>query len=140
MKTITFLGLRFAALLYDAFPIIALWMAVGALALGITQGQMDPRHPPMLYQFALLSTTAVYFIFSWTRGGQTIGMRAWRLKLVSSQHSRSITITQALLRLTVAFISLTVFGLGFLWAFIDTEGHTWHDRIAKTQLVRLPKT
>ncbi len=129
------LWLRVAAALYDLFPLIGLWMLTAALALAITHGALDARHPPLAYRLALLSVTAAYFVISWVRGGQTIGMRAWRLRLVATDGSR-LPWSRALLRFGIAWLSLFALGGGFLWCLVDRERRAWHDIAAGSRLLR----
>jgi len=117
---------RVAAGLYDLFPLLAIWFFTGAISLLVTAGTMDTHHPPMWYRVFLISITASYFVLSWVRGGQTIGMRAWQIKIVRSDGS-DLTISIALLRFVAALLSLGLFGLGFFWAFFDPQRRCWHD-------------
>ncbi|HVT32790.1 MAG TPA: RDD family protein [Rhodanobacteraceae bacterium] len=134
--------LRIAAAIYDFFPLLALWMLTAGLALLLVHGTVDLAHPPLAWRvglrLALLAVTAAYFVFSWTRGGQTIGMRAWRLRLVDASGS-ALPATRAMLRFVVACASLAVLGIGFLWCLVDRRKRGWHDIAARTVLVRLAK-
>jgi uncharacterized RDD family membrane protein YckC len=134
------LALRLLAALYDALPVLALWFVAAILALALTGGTLDVHRLPhkMLMQTLLLVFTATYFVFSWRRGGQTIGMRPWRLRIVSADGGPLDT-RQALLRFFVSLISLAAAGLGFWWAWFDTQNRTWHDIAAGTVMVRLSK-
>ena len=87
----------------------------------------------------LVVVTFMFFGWFWTHGGQTIGMRAWKIKLVSAD---SITEpgklpgwSQAWIRYCLALVSWFVFGLGFIWSLFDTQRRTWHDRGSSTRLV-----
>jgi uncharacterized RDD family membrane protein YckC len=137
------LWLRLAAAIYDLFPLLALWMLTAALVLFAAHGEVDVAHPPLAYRtalrVALLAVTAAYFVISWARGGQTIGMRAWRLRVTAADGSR-LPWTRALLRFTVAIVSLGALGLGFLWCLIDRERRAWHDIAAQSLMLRLPKS
>jgi uncharacterized RDD family membrane protein YckC len=137
------LWLRLAAAVYDLFPLLALWMLTAALVLFAAHGEVDVAHPPLAYRtalrVALLAVTAAYFVISWARGGQTIGMRAWRLRVTTADGSR-LPWPRALLRFGVAIVSLGALGLGFLWCLVDRERRAWHDIAAKSQLLRLPKS
>ena len=136
------LWLRLAAAIYDLFPLIALWMLTAGLALLLVQGQVDLAHPTIAWRIglrvALLAITAAYFVISWTRGGQTIGMRAWRLRIVG-EDGTVLPWPRALLRFAVACVSLGVFGLGFVWCLFDARNRAWHDIAAGSVLVRLPR-
>lgn len=133
------LHLRLAAVAYDLFPLAALWMATAALFLFAAHGEVDAAHPPASYriglQLALLVVTTGYFVLSWTRGGQTIGMRAWRIRIVAAEGG-ALPWPRALLRFAVALLSLGAIGLGFLWCLVDRERRAWHDIAARTICVR----
>lgn len=135
------LRLRFAAAVYDLFPLIALWMLTAALFLLAVRGKVDVAHPPQAYrlllQLALLAVTASYFVISWARGGQTIGMRAWRLRVVAADGG-ALPWSRALLRFALALVSATALGLGFLWCLIERERRAWHDLGARSRVQRMP--
>ncbi len=134
------LWLRVAAAVYDLFPLIALWMVTAGLLLLAVHGNIDVAHPPLAYTVALrgslLAVSAAYFVVSWGRGGQTIGMRAWRLRVVGVD-GRRLPWPRALLRFAVALVSLAAFGLGFIWCLFDRKQRGWHDIAARSHLVRL---
>lgn len=135
------LALRLLAAVYDALPLVALWFAATVLALALTGGALDVRQPlhRLLVQALALAATAGYFIVSWRRGGQTIGMRPWRLRIVTTD-GQAPTLRQATIRFAVAVLSLGAIGMGFLWALFDPQNRTWHDIAAGTLMVRLAKT
>lgn len=133
------LWLRLAAAVYDLFPLIALWMLSAGMFLLAAHGQVDAAHPPIAYRLALratlLAVSAAYFVVSWSRGGQTIGMRAWRLRVVASDGG-PLPWPRALLRFTIAVVSIAALGLGFFWCLIDREGRCWHDIAARSAFTR----
>lgn len=134
---------RLAAIVYDLFPLIGLWMLVAALFLLGAHGGIDAAHPPFAYRLALrgalLAATALYFVVSWSRGGQTIGMRAWRIRVVGADGA-ALPWPRALLRFLVALLSLGACGLGFAWCLVDRERRGWHDLAASSRVLRLPKS
>jgi len=134
------LALRLTAALYDTLPVLALWFVATMLAVAITGGALDVHRLPdkMLVQALLLAFTAAYFVISWRRGGQTIGMRPWRLRIVRTDGT-PLDMRQALVRFAVSLISLAAVGLGFWWALFDAQNRTWHDIAAGTVMVRLEK-
>lgn len=75
---------------------------------------------------------AGYYIRSWLRGGQTLAMKAWRIRVMD------ITPRKALLRFLYALV-LVPTGISILWAFFDRDRQFLHDRLAGTRLVLLPK-
>jgi uncharacterized RDD family membrane protein YckC len=131
---------RLAALVYDLFPLIGLWMLAVFLCLFAAGRNYDPAHPQFLFrlwlQVALLAVTAAYFVISWTRIGATIGMRAWRLKLVREDGGK-LGAGLALARFFLALLSLAVAGTGFWIALFDARKRTLHDRLCRTRMVRL---
>jgi uncharacterized RDD family membrane protein YckC len=134
------LMLRVFALLYDALPVLGLWFAATVAALAITGGGLDVHRlaDKALMQALLLAATAGYFVISWRRGGQTIGMKPWRLRIVRSD-GNAPGAGQLLLRFIVAVVSLCALGTGFLWALFDAQSRTWHDIAAGTVMVRMAR-
>ena len=133
---------RLAACAYDLLPLLALWFATDALAMLLSGGRLAEPHPSwqqrLPLQLALLAVTAAYFVLSWTRGGQTLGARAWRLRVIRADgtHDTRIPLTRALARFAMGWISLLALGLGFVWSAVDAQGRTWHDAASRTRLVR----
>lgn len=132
------LAWRLLALVYDFFPVLALWMAASGVVLLLRGGQ--PVVPGTLASWLemgfLWFVSGAYAVLSWRRGGQTLGMRPWRLKVVGAQGG-PVPMRALAIRYAVATLSLLAFGLGFLWSLVDRERRTWHDRAAGTRLVRL---
>jgi uncharacterized RDD family membrane protein YckC len=127
---------RIAAALYDALLLAALMMLV-TLVLVAVQGQaLLPGN--LVHRLTLLGTAAVFFGAFWKHGGQTLGMRTWRLR-VELLSGADLDWPVALLRFAAALVSLATVGLGFLWILVDPEKLAWHDRIAGTRVVVLPK-
>jgi uncharacterized RDD family membrane protein YckC len=80
----------------------------------------------------------LYAVLSWHRGGQTLGMRPWRLHVTNDDGSRPGW--RALwTRYAVGTLSLLAGGLGFWWAWFDRDRKTWHDRASGTVMRRRPK-
>lgn len=146
-KPAALIGWRLLALFYDFWPVLALWMVVSAaFTLGYTfLGQHDARQniPPFsalswLLWFTCWAVAGVYATVSWRRGGQTLGMRPWRLRLAGVEGTAPGWST-LWTRYAIATLSLLLGGLGFWWAWFDREKLTWHDRATGTRLVRLPR-
>ncbi|MFT5593142.1 MAG: putative RDD family membrane protein YckC [Oceanicoccus sp.] len=137
--TVTNAGLfvRLAALLYDALLVLGLWFAIGVVFVIANGGEAANTHNPFLPS-ALFIATLWFNMHFWRRGGQTLGMRAWRLRLLN-QNKGPLTMTQCLLRFVVAIGSLGLCGIGYLWMFIDKDGFTWHDKYSETRVIREPK-
>jgi len=132
------LGWRLLAMTYDFFPVLALWFAASGLLLLLRAGQpVEPGSLASWFGLVLLwLASGAYALLSWRRGGQTLGMRPWRLK-VTAADGRRAGLGALSLRYAVATLSLAAGGLGFLWALFDRERRTWHDLASRTVLVRL---
>lgn len=142
---------RLGALLYDALIVIAIEMmaagiivailealvAAGVINYGIYTDASDllSHHPVWSYIYTayLISVWVYFFVFFWTRAGQTLGMRAWKLRLQNSDQTL-ITVTQALIRL-----GTSGFGLANLTVPFDPQKRGFQDIWAKTEVVVLPK-
>ena len=151
---------RLAALLYDLLAVLALVMVVGLLCQLATHGRLvggDPAHPHTAWWYQPLQGTviAAYFLLSWLRGGQTLGMRPWRLRL-TARDGTPLRLPRALLRLVLAALPgmllwlAPAFGVAVaLWStlvgivlcfavvLIDPRRRTLHDLLAGTELRRM---
>ena len=74
---------------------------------------------------------AGYFLWCWLRGGQTLAMKAWRIRLVE------VTPGRALLRFVLA-AALVPTLVSILWSLFDRDRQFLHDRLAGTRLVSVP--
>ncbi|WP_240125511.1 RDD family protein [Thermomonas alba] len=131
------IGWRLLALLYDLFPVLGLWFVVAALFTALHGDAVRGGALGLLEFAALWLVAGLYATWSWRRGGQTLGMRPWRLRLVAIDGDRPGW--RALwLRYLLGGLSLLAGGLGFWWAWLDRDGLTWHDRASHTRLLRGP--
>jgi uncharacterized RDD family membrane protein YckC len=118
---------RLASMVYEAVLLFAVaffaaWLFFFASgARDATSGWL--RHALQLFIAAVF---AAYFLWCWLRGGQTLAMKAWHIRLVD------VTPRKALLRLALAAL---LFPVSILWAFLDRDRQFLHDRLAGTRLV-----
>lgn len=130
------IGWRLLALAYDFFPVLGLWFLVAA---GFTLAHREAIRGGWLglLEFTVLwLVTGAYAVLSWRRGGQTLGMRPWHLRVVGADGEPAAR--RALwLRYAVGSVSLLAAGLGFWWAWIDRDRLTWHDRASGTRILRV---
>lgn len=96
-----------------------------------------PYHAGMLRGWLLL-VGLLFFGWFWTHGGQTLGMRAWRLQL-RREDAGPLNWPRAVLRYALAWPSWLLLGVGVLWSLIDSRKQAAHDRLAGTEVVLLPK-
>lgn len=141
------LARRLGAMLYDGFLVAAIWVAIAVLqvaflryVLGLSPEEVGiGAAQRFTLQLLLLLGAFVFFAFFWMRGGMTLGMQSWRLR-VQTREGRSITLMQSLVRYLVAWVSLAVFGLGYFWVLFDSERRSWADLVSGTRVVVLPKS
>ncbi|MFC3150184.1 RDD family protein [Litoribrevibacter euphylliae] len=126
---------RLIAMVYDLLVVLGLLFFVLAIVTGING--MEAVEGPAFQSLIFLVIFGFFAIF-WTYGGQTAGMKAWRLR-VETLDGRPITLQQSLVRFLAAILSAACLGLGYAWLFFDKDKVTWHEKISGTRTVVLPK-
>ncbi len=99
---------------------------------------MQPgNNPPIqLIQFVAFAVPVAYYWYFWTRrAGQTPGKFALGIRVIKADGT-TITDIDALIRAIGYSVSSMLFGLGFIWALLDRKNQTWHDKMARTLVVR----
>ena len=131
---------RLGAMIYDSLLLVAALMLVTGLMHLATGGEaiLGTTHPVLvwLYRAVLIATIVGFFGVFWTRGGQTLGMAAWHLR-VERLDGRLLTWRDTVVRLGAALLSWAPLGLGYLWVLFDGESRAWHDRLSHTRVVRV---
>ena len=153
---------RLAALLYDLLIALALLLVVGLLAQLATHARLvtmrgGHAQVPLAYQGLQLAVLTGYFVLSWWRGGQSIGARAWRLRVLAADGApprlprallRALLAAAPLLALLLGRVApprVTLLAVAALWMIdyaappFDRARRTLHDRFSGTRLVRLPR-
>ena len=88
-----------------------------------------------LFQLWLLGVLGAYFTYCWRRGGQTLAMKTWRIR-VARQNGSALSTREAAARFLLAVWSLALVGGGFWWSFVDRERQFLHDRLLGSRLFR----
>lgn len=142
--------IRFAAMFYDAmllFGVLFTATLIPALVLakpqlqnanGNTVYELHPLMTGPLFQGYLVFVVVVFFCSFWCKKGQTLGMQAWKIKLVNTKGAPP-TLKECLLRLLFSSISFACVGMGYWWLWFDKNKLTWHDRWSKTRVLQLSK-
>jgi uncharacterized RDD family membrane protein YckC len=123
------------ALVYDGLPMIPLTMLTSAVFVWLHGGRTVEDSPglALLLLATLWGLIGLYFVLSWRHGGQTMGMRPWRLKVLAAD-GRPAGLKALWRRYLVASLTL---GLGLLWSLFDSERRGLHDLASGTVLVRM---
>lgn len=155
-------------MLYESMLVAAIAIAGGFVFVGVAalaggappdSGRVLPR---ALLQALLVALVGGYFVLSWSRGGQTLAMRAWRLRLVlpdgapvpATRAGGRFLLAAALLGpaalaaaylwrhpgTPAAFLALAPALADLGWALVDRERQFLHDRLAGTRLIVVPPT
>lgn len=144
---------RFAAIIYDALVATAVWMLASIVITTILTVLLEngvlPKngyeHVNELIQDSVLYKSVIqawtiawvigFFLWFWKNGGQTLGMRAWRLKIFNLKDEVGISYGRLFLRLITA-----LGGLGTLFVLLDYKNkQSLQDRIANTEVLFLSK-
>jgi uncharacterized RDD family membrane protein YckC len=123
---------RGGAMVYDGLLLVALLICITVPVVIARQGAVPPGS--LTYQFAVAAVVAGFYLISWIRQGQTVGMRAWQLVVERPDRSR-VDLAHAVARLITSLLSLAPLGAGYLWMLVDREGLAWHDRLSGTRVV-----
>lgn len=147
---------RLLALVYDVLIVVAIVMVVGLLCQLATHGELVQTDAqtmvPIWYQPLQALVVGAYFVSSWLRGGQTLGMRPWRIR-VTNAAGATPTLRQAIVRVlvaaaplallalepvvgvrTVVWIVLLTWAAWFAPALFDRRRRAVHDLVAATEI------
>jgi uncharacterized RDD family membrane protein YckC len=127
---------RLGAIFYDSLIIYTLWVVATFIAVALNHGKaIPPGNIP--YRLTLLAILFFYFVMFWMRGGQTVGLRIWRCRLVSTDE-HPVGFVQASRRFIWAMPSLLLAGVGLWWQLFDKQNLALHDRLSKTKINHAP--
>jgi uncharacterized RDD family membrane protein YckC len=132
---------RLAAMLYDWLLLFGvLVVAAAAVIIPYLEAASTTTFPHSSWWFRLYLLAVIYgyYAIPWLRGGQTLGMRSWRFRLLRDDGT-DLRHRDVLLRLGWALLSLAPGGAGLLWVLVDRDGLAWHDRLSHTRPVMLRK-
>ena len=147
---------RLAAMAYEGLVVAAILLVASFPFTGAATARLDglTRH---LFQAYLFLVLGLYFVWCWRRGGQTLPMKAWKLRLVDSR-GRPLATSRAILRYVIvalalgstaiaaivllrhprelaAWAALTPGLASLLWSAVDRDRQFLHDRLAGTKIV-----
>lgn len=120
-----------AVIVYDSLLLAAVLVVATFLALPLNHGEAFSK-TQIVYPLYLLAVCFFFYGWFWTHGGQTLGSKTWKLRLVSNIDHKTISWKQAFVRFLAAIVSWLCFGLGFIWILVDSKRRSWHDIISKT--------
>jgi uncharacterized RDD family membrane protein YckC len=125
---------RLMALCYDWLIVIGLWLVGGLISVALTKGEAAP----WLVQIIILSLSSGYFAWSWRFGGQTAGMRAWRLRVIRTDGG-DLTWVDVAVKMATSLSFFAPLGLMLVTAWLFPQHQTIYDRLSKTQIIFEPR-
>ena len=121
---------RLAAMVYDLvllFGVLMIAVTLLVLPYDLLTGVPFP-HEDLLHSLGLrlylVAVICLFFVYFWTRGGQTLGMRTWHFGLVRDDGS-TLRRRDALVRLGWSILCLAPFGAILLWLVADRGNSAW---------------
>ncbi len=132
-------GRRLAALIYDSLLLAALLTMYTAALVFARHGALTEHSAGAwwyAYRVGELVLIGGYYVLNWMRSGQTLGMRAWRLRVVTDS-GPALGFASALLRLVCGLLAWAPAALGVLWLYVDSDHLALHDRLSKTRVLHL---
>lgn len=121
-----------AIVFYDSLLLLALLFLATIIVLPLNNGEAF-NSSQFFFPIYLLSISFLFYGWFWTHGGQTLGMKTWKIK-IQRIDKQPITWIIAFKRFFMGIVSWLFVGLGFLWKLIDKKQYTWHDYFSKTAL------
>jgi uncharacterized RDD family membrane protein YckC len=127
-------GRRIAALAYDILVAVAVLLIATLLVMPFApKGGFPPHHP--IFQMYLLIVLFLFHAWCWKSRGQTIGMVAWNMRIVSTKNRYTLTWTQCAIRFTTGILSFLLLGLGFFYALFNKHKKTIYDSLSDSRVI-----
>ncbi len=126
------IGRRLASLIYDTFLLFGCsFIATIPLVITTDSEKTTQGWPFTLY---ILTVCFLFLGYCWTHGGQTLGMKVWRIKVIQDDDS-PMTWHSAFTRFIAALANLALLGTGYLWIIFDPKKRALHDQLSHSLLV-----
>lgn len=116
------------------YPRAGFWERMGAAFLDVILVAVVGHLAGPFFPLVMLA----YFAGMWAWRGTSVGGIVLNLKVVR-QDGQPVTFVVALVRGLAAAFSAMVMFLGFFWIAWDKERQGWHDKIAGTVVIRVPR-
>lgn len=129
---------RLASMLYESLLLLGV-LAVMIVPLFLLAATANILVPGAIMRVYVVLCLALYFIWHWHGGRQTLAMRTWKLA-IATPAGHVPPLWRLALRYVLAWPSLTLFGIGILWALVDRDRQFLHDRLAGTRIIFVPPT
>ncbi len=131
---------RVFSIIYDSLAITGIIFSLSLLLVLLNGGYAEENSIAGLIQLLIiiLSGPCFYTYFWIANEGQTLGMQAWKIKLISQKKDLSIVL--CLLRCLMSVISFLIFGAGYFLILFHKDNRSLADLLTDTQIIDLKKT
>jgi len=128
---------RILALVYDSLLIVAIVLVLSLLLVFVNEGYPKSGSVVSFIQFFIwVFAGPTFYTYFWIANkGQTTGMQAWKIKLVTKDGTE-LTKQKTMLRCLISTISFACFGLGYFWILYDKDNLSWSDILTKTKVIK----
>ena len=129
----------FAAIFYDLIVVCGILMVAGFAIVPIYHMVAHQDAIPAgnwFFRVLLYLIVFSYYAFSWQRGGQTIGMKSWKLKLISNNEVPP-TLLRYFLRYVGGQLSCAIALLGYIMIWLGPRHLMLHDLLSQTRMISL---
>ena len=128
---------RVLALVYDSLLIGAIVLVLSLLLVFVNGGYPESGSFVSFIQFFILIFAGpIFYSYFWIANkGQTTGMQAWKIQLVTIDETE-LNIKKTMLRCLISTISFVCFGLGYFWILYDKNNLSWSDILTKTKVIK----
>ena len=129
---------RICSLLYDTLIITGIIFSSTLLLVWLNKGPIMPGSILSFFQFlVILLTGPIFYCYFWVRNkGQSIGMQAWKIRLVNLDEE-GVSLKQSFLRCIFSTADFVVIGLGYISILFDQNNRSTSDKLSSTKIVKI---
>ena len=131
---------RVFSLIYDSLAVIGIMLSLSLLLVLINGGSTEENKFASLIQFLIITFSGpCFYTYFWlANNGQTLGMQAWKIKLICEEKELSVKL--CLFRCLISVISLLILGIGYFLILFHRENKSLSDLLTSTQIIDIKKT
>lgn len=131
---------RVFSLIYDSLAVIGIMLSLSLLLVLINGGSTEENKFASLIQFLIITFSGpCFYTYFWlSNNGQTLGMQAWKIQLISNKNGLSVK--DCLYRCVISVISFLIFGIGYFLILFRKDNKSLADLLTNTQIIDLKKT
>jgi uncharacterized RDD family membrane protein YckC len=128
--------IRIFSLVYDSLAILGIIFSLTLLLVMVNGGRPVAGEIADFIQLLItvLSGPVFYSYFWLANNGQTLGMQAWKIKLISEE---KLSLRICLLRCAFSTFSFLFLGLGYLYILLNKEKKSLSDVVTNTRICKI---